>query len=115
MEDITSETTEIDAKKPVKDIPVVQDEGLFQHDTGDTYDGFFEAKKKDRSLKMHGKTRYLSTSFNLRNCTYARSPIGRLPRTNHHYDGFCKTQTRVSNPLVHRSWLITPKLRPCEH
>lgn len=46
--------SESEIKKPVKDVPVVQDQGLFKHDTGDTYDGYFEAKKKDRSVKMHG-------------------------------------------------------------
>ncbi|KAG6445116.1 radial spoke head 1 homolog [Manduca sexta] len=46
--------TEAEAKKPIKEIPVVQDQGIFQHDTGDVYDGFFEAKKKDRTVKMHG-------------------------------------------------------------
>ncbi|XP_022823137.1 uncharacterized protein LOC111354089 [Spodoptera litura] len=37
-----------------KEIPVVHDQGFFQHDTGDSYDGYFEAKKKDRAVKMHG-------------------------------------------------------------
>uniref|UniRef100_A0A2H1VBQ3 SFRICE_038107 n=1 Tax=Spodoptera frugiperda TaxID=7108 RepID=A0A2H1VBQ3_SPOFR len=37
-----------------KEIPVVHDQGFFQHSTGDTYDGYFEAKKKDHALKMHG-------------------------------------------------------------
>ncbi|XP_028170499.1 MORN repeat-containing protein 4-like isoform X1 [Ostrinia furnacalis] len=60
---MTDTTTEVDsenteAKKPVKEIPVVQDQGFFQHDTGDTYDGFFEAKKKDRVAKMHGPGLY---------------------------------------------------------
>ncbi|KAM3965765.1 uncharacterized protein ACR2FA_000091 [Aphomia sociella] len=48
--DLESEGT----KKPVKEIPIVQDQGFFKHETGDTYEGFFEAKKKDRSVKMHG-------------------------------------------------------------
>lgn len=52
--DTTTEASETEIKKPVKEVPVVQDQGFFQHDTGDTYDGFFEAKKKDHSVKMHG-------------------------------------------------------------
>uniref|UniRef100_A0A2A4KBC5 MORN repeat-containing protein 5 n=1 Tax=Heliothis virescens TaxID=7102 RepID=A0A2A4KBC5_HELVI len=45
-----------DTKKPTKEkeIPVIHDQGFFQHETGDTYDGYFEAKKKDRVVKMHG-------------------------------------------------------------
>lgn len=38
-----------------KEILVVHDQGFFQHSTGDTYDGYFEAKKKDHALKMHGE------------------------------------------------------------
>ncbi|XP_061379176.1 uncharacterized protein LOC116771446 [Danaus plexippus] len=45
--------SELDVKQ-VKEIPIVQDTGTFKHDTGDVYDGYFEAKKKDRSVKMHG-------------------------------------------------------------
>lgn len=41
-------------KKPVKEIPVIQDKGVLVYDTGDQYDGWFEAKKKDKSVKMHG-------------------------------------------------------------
>lgn len=52
-EDVDSEAQE-EVKKPVKEVPVVQDQGFFVHDTGDTYDGFFEAKKKDKTAKMHG-------------------------------------------------------------
>ncbi|XP_028041721.1 uncharacterized protein LOC114251593 [Bombyx mandarina] len=52
--------SESEIKKPVKDVPVVQDQGLFKHDTGDTYDGYFEAKKKDRSVKMHGPGVYIT-------------------------------------------------------
>ncbi|KAH9630260.1 hypothetical protein HF086_012445 [Spodoptera exigua] len=37
-----------------KDLPIVHDQGFFQHQTGDTYDGYFEAKKKDRIVKMQG-------------------------------------------------------------
>lgn len=59
--EVDSENTE--AKKPVKEIPVVQDQSFFQHDTGDTYDGFFEAKKKDRVAKMHGKDLDFCSSF----------------------------------------------------
>ncbi|XP_045451218.1 phosphatidylinositol 4-phosphate 5-kinase 2-like [Melitaea cinxia] len=47
-----------DTPKPVKEIPVVQDHGSFKHDTGDIYEGFFEAKKKDKSVKMHGPGTY---------------------------------------------------------
>ncbi|XP_013189690.2 radial spoke head 1 homolog [Amyelois transitella] len=54
------EESETEVKKPVKEVPVVQDEGFFQHQTGDTYDGFFEAKKKDRSLKMCGPGVYIT-------------------------------------------------------
>ncbi|PZC71767.1 uncharacterized protein LOC110382242 [Helicoverpa armigera] len=45
-----------DSKKPTKEkeILVIQDQGFFQHDTGDTYNGYFEAKKKDRTVKMQG-------------------------------------------------------------
>lgn len=50
-----SETATTDTRKQVKEVAVVQDEGFFCHDTGDTYNGFFEAKKKDKSVKMHGK------------------------------------------------------------
>ncbi|CAG4952311.1 unnamed protein product [Colias eurytheme] len=46
--------SDTEEKKVVKEVPVVQDQGFFRHNTGDTYDGFFEAKKKDRSVKMHG-------------------------------------------------------------
>ncbi|XP_063625566.1 MORN repeat-containing protein 4-like [Cydia splendana] len=41
-------------KVVVKETPVVFDEGTFVHETGDTYEGAFEARKKDRFLKMHG-------------------------------------------------------------
>ncbi|XP_053610537.1 uncharacterized protein LOC128675264 [Plodia interpunctella] len=51
MDELEEEETK---KPPPKEVPVVQDEGFFTHQTGDTYDGFFEAKKKDRSLKMSG-------------------------------------------------------------
>ncbi|KAJ8715125.1 hypothetical protein PYW08_005106 [Mythimna loreyi] len=44
--------------KPPKEIPLIHDEGFFQHDTGDTYDGEFEAKKKDHSVKMNGQGVY---------------------------------------------------------
>ncbi|XP_047526207.1 radial spoke head 1 homolog [Pieris napi] len=54
MADSTEQELEGDEKKVVKEIPVVQDQGYFIHDTGDTYEGFFEAKKKDRNVKMHG-------------------------------------------------------------
>lgn len=53
--------SELDVKQ-VKEIPIVQDTGTFKHDTGDVYDGYFEAKKKDRSVKMHGI--YLIKSIN---------------------------------------------------
>ncbi|XP_068618067.1 MORN repeat-containing protein 4-like [Battus philenor] len=49
-----SESSTTDMKKPVKEVTVIQDEGFFVHDTGDTYNGFFEVKKKERSVKMHG-------------------------------------------------------------
>ena len=47
--------SELESAKPVKEIPIIHDQGEFKHETGDTYEGFFEAKKKDRSVKMHGK------------------------------------------------------------
>lgn len=50
-----SETATVDTKKQVKEVLVIQDEGFFVHDTGDTYNGSFEVKKKDRSIKMQGK------------------------------------------------------------
>ncbi|KAJ0174585.1 hypothetical protein K1T71_009693 [Dendrolimus kikuchii] len=50
--------SDAEVKKPVKEIPVIQDQGFFQHDTGDVYNGYFEAKKKDRSVKMHGTGMY---------------------------------------------------------
>ncbi|RVE49825.1 hypothetical protein evm_005555 [Chilo suppressalis] len=56
--DVASESTEI--KKSAKELPVVHDQGFFQHDTGDTYDGYFEAKKKDRVAKMHGPGTYIT-------------------------------------------------------
>lgn len=55
MADRTETNLNAEVKKPAKEIPVIQDQGFFQHDTGDTYDGYFEAKKKDRSVKMHGR------------------------------------------------------------
>ncbi|XP_026746488.1 phosphatidylinositol 4-phosphate 5-kinase 5-like [Trichoplusia ni] len=56
---MTDTPTEADSdvevsKKPAKEVPVVQDHGFFKHTTGDLYDGYFEAKKKDRSVRMHG-------------------------------------------------------------
>ncbi|KAJ8712387.1 hypothetical protein PYW07_005229 [Mythimna separata] len=52
----TMTETEIpeEKKAAVKEIPFVHDEGFFQHDTGDTYEGEFEAKKKDLTVKMQG-------------------------------------------------------------
>lgn len=44
-----------DQPKKAKEVPIVQDCGTFEHATGDVYEGYFEAKKKDRSVKMHGK------------------------------------------------------------
>lgn len=55
-----------DTPKPVKEIPVVQDHGSFKHDTGDIYEGFFEAKKKDKSVKMHGISIYCKRVFYIR-------------------------------------------------
>lgn len=40
--------------KKEKEILVVQDQAFFTFKTSDTYDGCFEAKKKDRTAKMHG-------------------------------------------------------------
>lgn len=42
-------------KNAAKEVLVIQDQGLFIHATGDSYEGFFEARKKDRSVKMHGE------------------------------------------------------------
>ncbi|XP_063386907.1 radial spoke head 1 homolog [Cydia fagiglandana] len=50
---MTDEVEHDEQKKPVKETPVVFDEGTFVHETGDTYEGAFEARKKDRFLKMH--------------------------------------------------------------
>ncbi|XP_075980711.1 uncharacterized protein LOC142979585 [Anticarsia gemmatalis] len=61
MAEIGSNVGESDADlkaKPVKEILVVQDEGFFKFETGDTYEGSFEAKKKDRYVKMHGQGVY---------------------------------------------------------
>ncbi|XP_026756380.1 uncharacterized protein LOC113516199 [Galleria mellonella] len=72
--DFESETTEV--KKPVKEIPVVQDQGFFQHATGDTYDGFFEAKKKDRSVKMHGPGIYTTAEGDIYNGVWDGDKLG---------------------------------------
>ncbi|CAG4956716.1 unnamed protein product [Parnassius apollo] len=45
-------------KRQAKEVTIVHDEGLFCHDTGDTYNGFFEVKKKDKTVKMHGPGTY---------------------------------------------------------
>lgn len=55
MEGAEDSISVAEVAKPGKEILVVQDEGFFKHDTGDTYTGFFEAKKKERIVKMHGK------------------------------------------------------------
>ncbi|CAH2229971.1 radial spoke head 1 homolog [Pararge aegeria] len=67
--------SELDTK-PVKDIPVIQDQGFFQHDTGDTYDGFFEAKKKDRSVKMHGPGTYTTQEGDIYTGTWDADRLG---------------------------------------
>ncbi|XP_063536806.1 MORN repeat-containing protein 4-like [Cydia strobilella] len=51
---MTDEVEPEEQKKAVKEIVVVFDEGTFVHETGDTYGGSFEARKKDRFLKMNG-------------------------------------------------------------
>lgn len=61
-------TTELDVtedkkEKPVKEIPMIRDSGFFEHETGDTYEGEFEAKKKDHSVKMHGEVFLKGTNF----------------------------------------------------
>lgn len=63
---MTDTPTEADSdvevsKKPAKEVPVVQDHGFFKHTTGDLYDGYFEAKKKDRSVRMHGNETKIPT------------------------------------------------------
>ncbi|XP_063365865.1 MORN repeat-containing protein 4-like [Cydia amplana] len=58
---MTDEVEPVEAgeqKKPVKEITVVFDEGTFVHETGDIYEGSFEARKKDRFLKMNGRGVY---------------------------------------------------------
>ncbi|XP_061718647.1 radial spoke head 1 homolog isoform X2 [Cydia pomonella] len=51
---MTDEVEPEEQKKPMKEIAVVFDEGAFVYETGDTYEGSFEARKKDRFLKMNG-------------------------------------------------------------
>ncbi|VVC94013.1 unnamed protein product [Leptidea sinapis] len=58
MTDVLGGESDPELKKIAKEVPVVQDHGCFVHDTGDTYEGLFEAKKKDRSVKMHGLGAY---------------------------------------------------------
>ncbi|KAJ2945695.1 hypothetical protein O0L34_g535 [Tuta absoluta] len=41
-----------------KEVATFQATGLFKFDTGDTYDGSFEARKKDKSVRMHGPGTY---------------------------------------------------------
>ncbi|XP_041982514.1 MORN repeat-containing protein 4-like [Aricia agestis] len=50
----TTAKTSKSGKEPI----VVQDEGFFQHDTGDTYNGFYEENKKTGAVKMHGYGEY---------------------------------------------------------
>ena len=61
-------TTEGEKEKPVKEVPVIYDQAAFLHQTGDTYDGNFEAKKKDHSVRMHGEVPYRLTEF--KRCTF---------------------------------------------
>ncbi|XP_072945038.1 uncharacterized protein [Epargyreus clarus] len=68
--------SESEIKKPIKEIPVVQDQGCFQHDTGDVYEGFFEAKKKDRSVKMHGPGKYTTAEGDTYNGTWDADRLG---------------------------------------
>ncbi|XP_023937148.2 uncharacterized protein LOC112045266 [Bicyclus anynana] len=62
--------------KPIKDSPVIQDEGFFQHDTGDKYEGFFEAKKKDRIVKMHGTGTYTTAEGDIYSGTWEADRLG---------------------------------------
>ncbi|CAH0725680.1 unnamed protein product, partial [Brenthis ino] len=71
--DVESETETV---KPIKEIPVVQDQGLFKHQTGDVYDGFFEAKKKDRSVKMHGPGMYTTAEGDIYSGTWDADRLG---------------------------------------
>ncbi|KAI5642088.1 phosphatidylinositol 4-phosphate 5-kinase 2-like [Phthorimaea operculella] len=41
-----------------KEVTVIQATGFFKFDTGDTYDGSFEARKRDRSVRMQGQGTY---------------------------------------------------------
>lgn len=54
MADASSTEDNVVSKKPIKEVLVYQDTGTFRHNTGDIYDGAFEIKKKDRSIKMNG-------------------------------------------------------------
>ncbi|XP_046969496.1 phosphatidylinositol 4-phosphate 5-kinase 2-like [Vanessa cardui] len=76
MADAIEPESETDILKPVKEIPVVQDQGVFKHDTGDIYDGFFEAKKKDRSVKMHGSGVYTTAEGDTYSGTWEADRLG---------------------------------------
>ncbi|XP_045775216.1 MORN repeat-containing protein 4-like [Maniola jurtina] len=74
-ESITEGQSELESKPP-KDLPVINDQGFFQHDTGDTYDGFFEAKKKDRSVKMHGPGTYTTAEGDIYSGIWENDRLG---------------------------------------
>lgn len=52
--DSASSRANLKEKNAPKEVPQIQDQGMFIHATGDSYEGFFEARKKDRTVKMHG-------------------------------------------------------------
>ncbi|CAB3234147.1 unnamed protein product [Arctia plantaginis] len=67
-----SETT----VKKDKEVLVVQDQGLFTFETADTYDGCFEAKKKDRIAKMHGVGVYTTAEGDIYTGTWDNDKLG---------------------------------------
>ncbi|XP_028170507.1 uncharacterized protein LOC114360125 isoform X4 [Ostrinia furnacalis] len=114
---MTDTTTEVDsenteAKKPVKEIPVVQDQGFFQHDTGDTYDGFFEAKKKDRVAKMHGPGLYTTVEGDTYMGTWDADKLGGNDEVTvaftdgSRYEGFFKDWSYSGRGRPERSHLV---------
>ncbi|XP_049875729.1 uncharacterized protein LOC126373589 [Pectinophora gossypiella] len=83
----TSETESEVVKKPAKEkeITVVQDQGRFLHSTGDTYDGFFEAKKKDKSVKMHGPGVYTTAEGDIYSGTWESDKLNAFEVTTIQY------------------------------
>ncbi|CAK1555677.1 unnamed protein product [Leptosia nina] len=71
-----ADSVQEEEKKVLKEIPVIQDQGFFTHDTGDTYEGFFEAKKKDRNVKMHGPGVYTTAEGDVYTGTWDADRLG---------------------------------------